>query len=120
MGTVYTAGISVTKLPKKEVDKHLHQIYRALAVAGKSTPKFRLNSAMCYFGLTTWLDNGTITVEINHRRRSPIMRTIIHECLHLTYADMSELNVLKLESILFENLTDQQHTNLLKKTVALM
>ena len=120
MGTVYTAGISVTKLPKKEVTKHLYNIYRTLDAPTKKMHQFRLNSSMCYFGLTTWLDNGTITVEINYRRRSPIMRTIIHECLHLTYADMSETEVLKLESILFENLTDQQHTNLLKKTVALM
>lgn len=54
-------------------------------------------------------------IVINPRIRTPIMRTIVHECIHFVDNNLSETDVCKLERDLFNAMSDRQLEGLLKK-----
>jgi len=68
------------------------------------------------FGRMDWGEPDKLV--INPRRRSPVMRTVIHELLHLLDDEMPECKVLALEKELFESMTDGQLNGLFKKVMA--
>ena len=76
----------------------------------------KLKDREAEFGGVEWGEPDTII--LNPRRRSPIMRTIIHELLHLLNDEMAECQVLKLEKELFEAMSDKQLDGLFKKVMA--
>ena len=73
----------------------------------------KLKSDPSIYGKVDWGTPDTLI--FNPRIRSPIMRTIIHECLHLLDDDLSEAQVRTKEKELFEALSDRQLEGLLKK-----
>lgn len=63
--------------------------------------------------------NDVVTMELNHRK-GEFVQTVIHECLHLTNADLTEKEVRALEGELFADLSDRQIGNLLRKVFNLL
>jgi hypothetical protein len=57
-------------------------------------------------------------ISVDPRSRSPLMRNIIHALIHAIDYDMPENRVLKLESELFETLSDRQLNGLFKRAMA--
>jgi hypothetical protein len=59
-------------------------------------------------------DDGTpCVVALNVAKQSPLVRTILHECLHLIDPDMGHVKLRHLELEIWNAMTDRQAGNLL-------
>lgn len=95
--------------------KTLYKFYNILK--RKDEIKLELNRKIRYCGeVSFWVDApAMILVNPDKRTKGGIMSTIIHELLHIVYAQESEKEILRLEKIMYKNLTDRQLTNLFKR-----
>ena len=76
----------------------------------------KLNSDPSIYGEIDWEPNE---IKLNPRKRSPLLRTIIHEILHSVDYDIPETELLRLESELFNLLSDRQLERLFKQLMVL-
>lgn len=68
-------------------------------------------------GKVTFYASKPAQLKLNPSRRGVggIVSTLIHELLHVVYFNAPESRIRKLEKEVYENLTDRQLTNLLKR-----
>lgn len=60
-----------------------------------------------------WLDEECREVQLDHR--SEILSTLIHEHLHHQHPTWCESDILKMESLVVNSLTDRQVRNIIKR-----
>ena len=108
-------------MTKPEANKMLRKIYRRLK---EIRPDISVNSKLGkVFGqITIGINVGESgwdlahLIEINPNKcGKSFFRTIIHECLHLAEWNAPEKQILKWESEMFEQLSDRQLSNLMKR-----
>ena len=77
----------------------------------------KFNSDPSSYGRIDWGTPDSII--LNPRIRTPLLRTIVHEFIHLVDDDIPEVDVLTLERDIFNLLSDRQLARLLKELIVL-
>lgn len=93
----------------------LYKFYRILA--NREEIRLELNRKIKHCGEVSFWPDAPAMILINPDKRTKggIMSTIIHELLHIVYDQEPEIEILRLEKIMYKNLTDRQLTNLFKR-----
>jgi hypothetical protein len=106
-------------MDKKEATRELYKMYRVLKDA---SVKVAINRKIEAFGCISWDDGGDTAVDLNPNKavKGGIISTAIHELLHYTHYDWPEWMVNKKENEIYDNLSDKQLSNLIKKVAMRM
>ena len=59
------------------------------------------------------LDGWLIRVNPLNQPKEGIISTMIHECLHILYSNKSEIEIIKLEKMVYKHISDRQKENFL-------
>ena len=103
-------------MDKKKATRILHKIYLVLK---EPQVKVILNRKIDpVYGFFSMDNKGRWVIEINPIKKGAkggLIRTMLHECLHLIDCEMPEEEVIELENNVFKYLTDRQLTNLFRR-----
>ena len=102
----------------EKATRTLRKIYRVLAKP--EDLKISIDRKIPEHGIVHFYSTKPAQLKLNPSRRSTggIVSTVIHELLHIVYFGMSERKIRVLEKQVYQNLTDRQLTNLLKRVAS--
>ena len=105
-------AIKPSKLSRTDVTKYFNLLYKELDVIKYITfKKLRINRGYC---ITISVPNITY-IELDPRQI--LLPTLIHELAHSLFPNMTEVEILTLETSLINRLTMRQYIKLLKKAI---